>query len=137
MAAIAPITLVDGKGTPESHAFNPIASVPPTYRRNGVAGQSTIAQERLVIRVIPSKTANGVNRVQLNLVVPVSEIPAGSSSTGYTAPPAVAHEMTVKIEFLLHNRSDAAGRKDLRVLASNLLKDAAIISAIDVLEQPY
>lgn len=137
MAAIAPITIADGKSTPESHVFNPIASVPPTYRRNGVAGQSLVAQERMIIKVVPAKTPSGVNRVQIQMVVPVSEVPAGGTGSGYIAPPGVAHEMTVKIEFLLHQRSELAGRKDLRVLASNLLKDAAVLSAVDNLEQPY
>lgn len=137
MAAIAPISILDGQATAVTHAFNPIASVPPTYRRNGVAGQALIAQERLLIKVVPAKTPSGVNRVQIQMVIPVSEVPAGGASSGYTAPPAVAHELTVKVEFMLHQRSDLAGRKDLRVLLSNLLKDAAVVSAVDSLEQPY
>lgn len=138
MAAIAPITIADGKTpTAESHVFNPIASVPPTFRRNGVPGQSLVAQERMMIKVVPAKTPSGVSRVQLQLVIPVSEVPAGGTGTGYIAPPAVAHEMTFKGEFLLHQRSDLIGRKDLRILASNLLKDAAVVSAVDSLEQPY
>lgn len=137
MAAIAPISIIDGKGTPDTHVFNPIASVPPTYRRNGVVGQSVIQQERLLVKVAAAKQSSGINRVSIVLVIPVSEVPAGGTGSGYVAPPAVAHEMTAKVEFLLHNRSDVAGRKDLRTLLSNALKDPAIISAVDALEQPY
>lgn len=137
MPAIAAISINDGKATPEAHLYNPVASVPPTYRRNGVAGQSVIQQERMMIKVIPAKGLSGINRVQLSLVLPVAEVPAGGTSSGYTAPPAIAHEMTFKGEFLFHNRSDVSGRKDLRKLVSNLLITAAVEAVVDQLEQPY
>ena len=137
MAQIATITINDGQTTPVAHAYNPVKSVPPTYRRNGVAGQAVIAQERLMIDTIMASAVNGVNKVRLELVIPVVEVPAGGASSGYTAPPAIAHEMRVKVEFFFHNRSDSAGRKDLRVLLSNLLLNAQVVSAIDTLEQPY
>lgn len=137
MAAIAPIAIQDGQAAPVTHTFNPINSVPPTYRRNGVAGQATIAQERLVVKVVNPKNISGVTRVQLELVVPVSELPTGGTSSGYTAPPAVAHEMKAKVELFFAARSDSAGRKDLRKLLANALNDAQIAAAIDNLETPY
>lgn len=137
MAQIAMISILDGQSTPVAHAYNPIQSVPPTYRRNGVSGQAAIAQERLLINTVLAKTVNGVNRIQLELVVPVVETPAGGAASGYVAPPAVAHEMRVKVEFFFHQRSETAGRKDLRVLLSNLLLNSQVVSAIDTLEQPY
>lgn len=138
MAAIAPITVNDGKTpTATAHIFNPVQSVPPMYKRNGVAGQAAIAQERLMIRVVAPKTLNGVTRVQGELVVPVSEVPAGGASTGYVAPPAIAHEMKVKFEFYFAARSESAGRKDLRVMLGNLLGDAQVVAAIDNLESPF
>lgn len=136
MAAITSITVTDGKGTPESHVFNPIASLPPTYRRNGV-GVAAIAEERLLIQTVLSKNINGVDRVQIELVIPVSEVPAGGSSAGYTAPPAIAHEHRVKVEFFAHHRSTEAGRKDLRALLIGLLANAQVVAAVDKLEQPY
>lgn len=137
MAQIATITINDGQSTPVAHAFNPIVSVPPTYRRNGVSGQAAIAQERLLIQTQMAKTANGVNKVQIELVVPVSEVPAGGTGSGYTAPPAIAHEMRAKVELFFHNRSVTEGRKDLRVMLSNLLLNSQVVAAIDNLEQPY
>jgi hypothetical protein len=137
MAQIAAISIADGQATAVTHVFNPIQSVPPTYRRNGVAGQAAIAQERLLIDAILAKTKDGVNKVRLELVVPVSEVPSGNASTGYVAPPGVAHEMRVKVEFFFHQRSESAGRKDLRVLLSNLLLNSQVIGAIDNLEKPY
>jgi hypothetical protein len=137
MAQIASITINDGAATPVAHAFNPIKSSPPTYRRNGVSGQSVIAQERLMINTVMAQAVNGVNRVQLELVLPVVEVPAAGTATGYVAPPAIAHEERVKVEFFFHNRSEKAGRKDLRVLLMNLLANGQVVSAVDDLEAPY
>lgn len=134
---IATITINDGQSTPVAHAFNPIVSVPPTYRRNGVPGQAAIAQERLLINNIMAKTRDGVNKVHIELVIPVSEVPAGGTGAGYTAPPAIAHEMRAKVELFFHQRSVTEGRKDLRVMLSNLLKDPQVMAAIDTLEAPY
>lgn len=137
MAQIATISINDGASTPVAHVFNPIQSVPPMYRRNAVVGQAVFAQERLFIDAILAKSKDGVNKVRFELVVPVSEVPAGSASSGYVAPPGVAHEMRVKVEFFFHQRSESAGRKDLRVLLSNLLLNPQVVSAIDNLEKPY
>jgi hypothetical protein len=137
MPQIASITVNDGQATPVPHVFNPVMSVPPTYRRNGVSGQAAIANERLLIQTVLAKTANGVNRVQMELVVPVVETPAGGSASGYVAPPAIAHEMRVKVEFFLHQRSEKQARKDLRTLLTNLLSNAQVAAAVDDLEAPY
>lgn len=137
MAQIASITINDGQATPVAHVFNPVQSVPPTFRRNGVSGQSVIAQERLLIKTLLANTVKGVNKVQIEMVVPVVEVPAGGAATGYVAPPAIAHELRVKMEFYFHQRSEKVGRKDLRVMAANLLQNALVASAIDDLEQPY
>lgn len=137
MAQIATITINDGASTPVAHAFNPIASVPPQYRRNGVAGVALIGQERLLIDTILAKTKDGVNRIRLELVVPVMENPANGTQQGYVAAPGIAHEMRVKVEFFFHQRSESAGRKDLRVLLSNLLLNQQVVDVVDKLEQPY
>lgn len=137
MPQISAITLNDGQASPIAHVFNPVISSPPTYRRNGVSGQAAIANERLHLQTVLSKAANGVNRVQVELVIPVVETPAGGSASGYVAPPAVAHELKFKGEFFFHQRSDKQGRKDLRTLAANLLLSAVLASMADDLEQPY
>lgn len=137
MAQITSISINDGQTTPVAHVFNPVQSVPPMFRRNGVSGQAVIAQERLLIKTLLANTTKGVNKVQLEMVIPVVEVPAGGAATGYVAPPAVAHEQRVKIEFFLHQRSEKLGRKDLRIMAANLLLNSLVASAIDDLEQPY
>lgn len=136
MAAIAPITISDS--TPTNHVFHPKQTTPfAGYRRDGVTGQAVVAQERLSMKVTPAKTVNGVNRVLVQLVVPVSETPSGGAATGYVAPPAIAHEMKVNVEFFLHQRSDLVGRRDLRILLANLLSDAQVAGIVDNLEAPY
>jgi hypothetical protein len=78
-----------------------------------------------------------VNRAKVTLRVPVLETPAGGTASGYVAPPKVAFFMQATVEILLPNRSTAVQRKDLRVMLSNLLKDAQVVSLVDTLEKPY
>lgn len=136
MANIATITVNDGQSTPVAHAFNPIQVNPALYRRNGVSGQAVIAQERLLVDVVNATRFDGVNKVNLELVLPVSEQASGGNQSGYVAPPAIAHEERVKVTFFFHNRSDAAGRKDLRILLINLLANAQVVDAVDNLTKP-
>lgn len=134
---ITAITIADGKSTPLSHVFQPITSSPEAlYKRTGVAGQTAAAMESVVLKLSPAKKVDGVNIVSIELSVPVMEQAAGGSSSGYVAPPAVAHTLRFKGNLYLHNRSITEDRKDLRVLVSNLLKDAQVIDLIDNLTPP-
>ncbi len=137
MAQIANLTLADGKTpTAENHVYNPKGVNPPMYKRDSVAGQPASAWEGISVKV---KLAQGSspNIIDLELQVPVMEQVTGGTSSGYVAPPRVAHVMKAKMSFYLDNRSETAGRKDLRVLAMNLLNNAQVISAIESFEQPY
>lgn len=137
MAAIAPITLLDGQGTPVSHVFNPIATLPVAlYNRNGVADQPAIAWEELKINAKPASNT-GVRTVTVDLALPVLEQASGGSSSGYVAPPALAHTLRAKVTFYMHNRSTKANRKDLRVLIAAALANAQVVSAVEDFEQPY
>lgn len=137
MAAIAPISILDGKSTPQTHVFNPKRTIPNAeYKRDGVAGLATVGWESFKIDVKPASNT-GVNKVTVELAIPVMEVPAGGTSSGYTAPPGVAHVLRGKIELYLHNRSVDSDRKDLRVLLMNALANAQVIGAIESLEQPY
>lgn len=137
MAIIANITVVDGKSTPISHVFKPITSAPEAlYKRTDVAGQSAAAMESVVLKLSPARSVNGISIVPVELSIPVMEQTAGGSSSGYVAPPAVAHVLRFKGSFYLHNRSTTDDRKDLRVMVSNLLKDAQVVDLIDNLTPP-
>lgn len=139
MSAIAPITVVDGQGTPVSHTFNPVQSVDPaTYSRNGDTSVPVVAQEKVLLSLKNgANTSEAVNRAKISLLVPVLETPSGGTPSGYVAPPKVAYFIPANIEFLLPNRSTAAQRKDVRVMMSNLLLNAQVVALIDTLERPY
>lgn len=132
MAQIANISINDGKATPEAHVYVAIKSGESSlWRRTGVAGQPAVAMESVKAIAKLATSANGVNKIDIELVVPVLEQAAAGAATGYVAPPALAHELRGKITLFAHQRSDSVGRKDLRVLLSNLLKDAQIVDLVD------
>lgn len=137
MPQISAISINDGQATPVAHVFQPIATQPvPLYKRNGVS-VPVVGMESLKLTTQLSTTADGVNKINVELVIPVLEQSSGGASTGYVAPPGVAHELRFKGVFYCHQRSDKPGRKDLRILVANLLLNAASASLIDDLEQPY
>lgn len=139
MAAIAPIAVQDGQGTPVTHTYNPVQTGDvATYKRNGDTAVPVVGFESVMLSL---KEANGssesVNRAKVTLRIPVLETPDGGTPSGYVAPPRVAYFMQATLEFLLPNRSTAVQRKDLRVLAADLLTDSQVISLIETLERPY
>lgn len=137
MPQISAISINDGQSTPVAHVLQPIATQPlPLYKRNGVSVPA-VGMESLKLSTQLSPTADGVNKVNIEFVIPVLEQTTGGTSSGYVAPPGVAHELRYKGTFYVHQRSDKVGRKDLRVLVANLLQHAAVASLIDDLEQPY
>lgn len=137
MPQIAALTIADGETTPVSHVFNPIATNPkPTWRRNGVSVPA-VGMERLETSTKLASTANGVHKHTATLVIPVMEQPVGGTSSGYVAPPGVAHELKGVINLFNHQRSTKQDRKNLRVMLANWLLSAAAASQIDDLEQPY
>lgn len=139
MSAIAPITIADGQATPVNHIFNPVQTLEPvTFARNGDTSVPVVAQEQILASLkLAGRSSDAVNRAKLTLHIPVLEVPAGGTPQGYVAPPRVAYYNEVKIEFLLHNRSTAAQRTDLRVLAKNLLSNAQVVALVDTLEKMY
>lgn len=132
MANIANISIPDGKPTPESHVYVPMKSgTDAQWKRTGVAGQPAVAMEQVLASMKLVETANGVNKIDIELAIPVLEQVAGGTSAGYTAAPALAHTLRAKVTFFAHQRSDVAGRKDLRVLLTGLLANAQIVDMID------
>lgn len=136
MPQIAAISINDGATTPVAHVYNPMQTTPPLYKRNGV-DVAAIAMEQVSVKRIDPKSANGAYQIEVELVIPVMEQASGQSSQGYVAPPAIAHSLRFKGTFYVHGRSLQAQRKDLRVLAANLIQNAQIASVIETLELPY
>lgn len=133
---LANITLMDGKTpTPETHVYVPVSNNPAFYQRNGVPGQSVLAFESIKINLTRAKTPNSANRIDIDLSIPVMEVPAGGAATGYVAPPSVAHVLNGRIQFFVHQRSTKEQRVDLRTLLRDLLDDPQFIAVVDNLEQ--
>lgn len=139
MAAIAPIAIQDGQATPVTHTFNPIATTPATYHRNGLTGVPTVGEEEILVSLSrkPGSAAESINKARITIKVPVLETTAGGTVAGYEAPPRVAYFVQANLEVMLPNRSTEAQRKDLRVMLKNLLSDTQVVNVIDKLELPY
>lgn len=133
MANIANISVTDGKlPTADTHVFVPMKSgMDAQWKRTGVAGQPAVAMEQVTASIKLVESANGVNKVDLELAIPVLEQVTGGTSAGYTAAPALAHTLRAKVTFFAHQRSDVAGRKDLRVILAGILANPQIVDLID------
>lgn len=136
MPSIGSITINDGQATPVSHVFNPLQTAPALFRENG-AGLPQIGEPEIVASSKAARGADAVNRVKLTLRLPYLEETSGATSGGYVAPPKLAYHEQVTIEFLMPVRSNADQRKDLRVMAANLLADSQIIAMVDDLSSLY
>lgn len=134
MSQIAQIAIQDGKTTPVTHTFNPISSSPSAYYRESVASLALVGQGTLDLRM---REESSVIRVNCVMSLPALESASGANSAGYTAGPKVAYSHTVKVEFLLPKRGDAAQRKDLRVMLQNLLANTQVIDLVENLAVPY
>lgn len=136
MSAIANIAVLDGQATPVTHTFFPVQSDPDAQYRESQASLPLIGQGRVSI-IFRSKVSDSLQRVRVQLELPALETATSANSSGYTAAPKVAYTNTMAMDLILPSRSTAAQRKDLRVLASNLLLNAQIVDSIDNLNRPY
>lgn len=136
MSQIAVISVADGQATPVTHTFNPVSSSPVAFYRESQAGLALVGQGACELSNRSGSNA-ALQRVRVKLALPALETVTGQNSAGYTAAPKVAYENTVMVDFILPIRGTAAQRKDLRVMLSNLLKDAQVIDLVDNLNIPY
>lgn len=135
MAQIANIVINDGATTPVGHTFFPVASAPKAIYREGLANLPLVGQGQIVLSGgVPGAA---LQRVKMTLALPALETATGANSDGYTAAPRVAYTNTVQVEFILPARGTMQQRKDLRVMLSNLLKDAQVVDVIDNLIIPF
>lgn len=136
MSAIANIAILDGQGTPATHTFYPVQSDPQAHYRENIASLALIGQGVIAITVL-SKASDPLQKVRVMLELPALETVTAQNSAGYTAAPKVAYSNKITMDLFLPARGTAAQRKDLRVLASNLLLNAQVIDAIENLNRPY
>lgn len=124
MSGISNVVAYDGLNTPVLHTFLPVSvsregsnKVRADWRE-AITGVPTSAQPRLAISL--EKLKSGVYRAERRLVVPVMEAINGQNSSGYTAAPKVAHELTDVRTSFFHERSDIGGRRLVRQLGNNI-----------------
>lgn len=124
MSSIADIIAFDGASTPVSHTLKAISvtrdkGIITAEWREMKSGVPVYAQVRASAKM--QRNTSGVWRCELRTVVPVMESISGQNAAGYTAAPKVAYENTLVVTGYFHERSDDAGRRLVRQLASNIL----------------
>jgi phosphoribosylformylglycinamidine (FGAM) synthase PurS component len=129
MPAISTVTINDGEATPVAHAFSPVTtdgSVAKLAERVGVP----IGFPTLIVSS-RSPVGNGeMYKAKLSISIPETVVDGdGRTALDYTN--------SVHIEFVMHERSLEQERKNLRVLAANLLANAAVITVVEKLEPMY
>jgi len=124
MAQQANITAFDGASTPISHTLvgegisrDADGALRASWKES-LIGEPDYAQIR--VTSTKKKLKNGVWLVEERVEVPIKESVSGVNSSGYTAPPKVAHTPTVIVRGLFHERSTAAERRLVRQLALNI-----------------
>jgi hypothetical protein len=131
MAAIAPMTIVDGAATPVNHTFNPIGK-----DANGIAkwqdqtGGIAVGFSSITFSLKePAKGAQNY-RVVAKVVLPVLEQTSPSTSTGIQPAPTKAYDLIANVEFVLPQRSTLQNRKDILAMVKDLLTETPIADAV-------
>lgn len=133
MSAIANIVVSDGTG---NKTFIPAQTSPAVYRDVSDATLPESGQPSIEVTVFRAK-GNGAHRVRVTTKVPAMETPAGGTTGGYTAAPAVAYSILAVTDFYVPQRSSAAQRLALRNLHRNLMNDTQTVDAVEKLIAPY
>lgn len=131
MAAIANIAINDGAATPVTHTFVPVSSVPPVWQDSDAAKAYKASQYRITGIRKSNDSTKGLTRVRFTLVLP-------TMGTGVALPASevdYSHQLT--IEAIMPNRGLKQERKNLRVLAANLLADSQVVDMIDEMHAAY
>jgi hypothetical protein len=137
MSAIANLVINDGAATPVAHTLNPVTSGVNTFWRDSVATVPIVGQVGLRI-ISKSDSGSGLNKVKIIVDVPALEVITGTSTqSGYQAPPKVAFNNKVVLDFILPSRGTLQNRKDLLALLTNALANAQVSDSITLLTPPY
>jgi len=142
MAARAVISLLDGQATPVTHTFSPNSgdgNVPGTsvISYEDRVGGVSVGFNRVSISTRQPSKQNRNYKVAVLIQVPVLEVVSNSTVSGIAPAPQAAYVDTVRMEFILPERSSVQSRKDLLAYTKNLLANAVMTSSIVDLEQPW
>lgn len=141
MGALTNLTAADGANTPVTFTFIPLGpdqnGVQWFEQTNPVPANSAAAKRISISikRAKPGQTLNGVAKIVAQMWSPVMET-VGTSDSGITPPPTVAYTLFARIEYFMPERSTEQERKDLRVLASNMIISNQIILDLITRLQP-
>ena len=146
MPALANIVLADAQATPVNHTFIPVGYERETGKWvfEDQSASHPLGYWRLKIKLTKPKapaagTVSGDQRVQkvmLELWEPALET-VGTSDSGYTALPRVAHIPFFRGEFMLSERSSLQNKKDVRKMAAGLINDALVTSIVELGQDLY
>lgn len=125
------ITILDGAATPVSQVFSPSAISAALAEWKNRAQSSLIGQPTITSGLrVPNRNAP-TYKTTIKLTLP--KVITTTDTTGKTVT-SVDYTNVVSIDLVCSERSTEQERKDLRVQASNLLKDAIIVAMVDKAE---
>ncbi len=124
MAAQASITVFDGASTPVSHTFTgeEVArlvdgSVKASWKETSLTLPDYACNR---ITITKRKLKNGMTRVEVSVEIPVMEAVNAQNSSGYTAPPKVAHVVKESLVVFRHERSTETDARLARMILVNV-----------------
>lgn len=132
MAQQANIVAFDGESTPVSHTFvadhvEYTGADLQAFWQEKTAGVPEYAQGSLILS--RRKVNSGLTRIGLRVNLPVMESVSGANLSGYTAAPKVAYTDAAEYVQWVHPRSLSAGRKNVKAIVTNILRDNASTAA--------
>lgn len=150
MAQVASLTINDTQTTPVAHVFA-ISNVVNTPKENSVLLEDRASGQPLSFnqirwsmikpdynRVSGQVNGNRLNRVKIDVAVPITETPVTTGTpSGYTAPPALAYVLRCKCELILPERSTTTQRTTLQAYLVGALQGAITNSMVGTLEPAY
>lgn len=121
MPQAANIVINDGASTPVAHTFVPskVSDLTTSFFGPG----TTLAGREKITIVRREATATVAGKVSIKLETPVERVVDGATVVDYVD--------AGFLEFVVNPKSVKQHRKDLRVLASNLLLNASVAACID------
>lgn len=132
MSQIANITVFDGASTPVSHTLIAVSvtrskGVIEALWRENIPSIPVNAQ--ITVSTKLEQLKSGVYKTECRVAVPVMESVSGQNAAGYTAPPKIAYINTIVVNGYYHDRSDTAGRRLAKQIATNLLNNVSTSTA--------
>lgn len=130
MPSNSPLTVNDGKSTPQAHVFAPVridSNNRAFFSENSV---STLVGRPTLSYSVSGGTGGAAYKVALQINLPKLVTVTDGAGTREI----VQHSPIAKAEFVFQNTTSAAERKDIRVLMANALQHAILGPAIDNVE---